>query len=105
MVSFSQMNKLFFTKTGACKICCIQDDWYSCDARKYTAFVNDKKTCLFHYENHFCDAKLTPTRPTDLVQKTVSADPNTRLAEIQSNAMLSDLRDKKGWEEVKKAVN
>ena len=64
-----------------------------------------KKTRLFHYENHFCDAKLTPTRPTDLVQKTVSADLNTRLAEIQSNAMLSDLRDKKGWEEVKKAVN
>ena len=39
-----------------------------------------------------------------MVQKAVSVDPNTRPAEIQSNIILSDLRSKKGWEEVKKTV-
>ena len=104
---FLQCNKaniVHFTKTGACKICSIQDDWCSCDARKYTAFINDKKAHVFHYGNHFCDAKLASTRPTDLVQKAVLADPNTRPREIHSNAIVSDLRSKKGWEEVKKTV-
>ena len=39
-----------------------------------------------------------------MVQKAVSVDPNTRPVEIQSNIILSDLRSKKGWEEVKKTV-
>ena len=39
-----------------------------------------------------------------MIQKAVSADPNTRPAEIQSNAILSDLRSKNGWKVVKKTV-
>ena len=46
-LQYNKANKVHFTKTGACKICSIQGDWYSCDARKYTAFVNDNCiTCI-----------------------------------------------------------
>ena len=108
-LKYDKANKIHFTKTGACKICSFQDDWYSCDARKFIAFISDLSLCynkahVFHYGNHSCDAKLASTRPTDLVQKAVSADPNTRLAEIQSNVILSDLCSKKGWEEVNKTA-
>ena len=74
-LQYGKANKIHFIKTGACKICSIHGDWYSCDARKYTAFVNDKKAHVFHYGNHSCNVKLPSARPTELVQKAVSADP------------------------------
>ena len=103
-LKYDKANKVHSTKTGASKICSFQDDWYSCDARKFIAFISDNKAHIFHYGNHSCGAKLASTRPIDLVQKAISADPNTRLAEIQSNVILSDLRSKKGWEEMNKTA-
>ena len=44
------------------------------------------------------------TWPTDYVQKTISADANTRPAEIHSYPILSDLCSKESWEKWKKTV-
>ena len=103
-IQYERVNKVHFDKNGVCKICSIQGNWCSCDARKYIAFVDDNEAHVFHYGEHTCEAKAASNRPTDLVQKAVMADPNTKPTEIQSNAILSDLRRKKGWAEVKETV-
>ena len=81
-LQYDKTKKVHFSKTGACRICSVQDDWYSGDGRKYTAFIINNKAHVSCYGDHSCDAKFTSTGPTDLAQKAVSADSNTRPDEI-----------------------
>ena len=101
---YNNANKIHFNKDGECKICCIEGNWENCETRKYTAFVSDTEAHVFHYGEHTCEAKVTSERPIDFVQKAINTDPKARPAEIQSNAILSDLRSRKSWDEVKNTV-
>ena len=90
-IQYERVNKVHFDKNGVSKICSIQGNSCSCDARKYIAFVYDNEAhVVFHYGEHTCEAKAASNIPTGLVQKAVMADPNTTLTEIKSNEILSD---------------
>lgn len=102
---YKKANKVHFLKAGECKICSIQGIWSYCDARKYTAFMSSDRARVFHHGMHTCKAKASTDRPTDLVKKSIMTDPNTRPSEIQSNAILSDLRNRQDWKKIKSTVN
>ena len=75
------------------------EEW---SARKYIAFINDFKACVYHYGYDTCQAKGSRK---DLAEsgKSYNNKSNNK-TKIQSNAILADLRDKKKWEDVNKTV-
>ena len=66
-----------------------------CSARKYIAFINDFKACVYHYGYHTCQAKDSRKDLSEKVAKAIAINPIIKPSEIQSNAILADLRDRK----------
>ena len=75
-----------------------------CNARKYIAFINDFKACVYYYGHHNCQAKDSRKDHAEKVAKALAINSIIKPFEIQSNAILADLRDRKKWGDVNKTV-
>ena len=93
-----------FDKAGTCMICSAIGDFEKCSARKYVATLQDDIIHAFHHGDHTCKVKEKTMRPIKLVESSIATNPFTKPSEIQSYAILADLRQRKGWDEVKKTV-
>ena len=85
-------------------ICSAIGDFEKSSARKYVATLQDDIIHVFHHGVHTCKAKEKTMRPIKLVERSIATNPLTKPSEIQSIAILADLREQKGWDEVKKTV-
>ena len=68
-----------------------------CSARKYIAFINDFRACVYHSGYNTCQAKNSLKDLAEKVAKAITISPIIKPSEIQSNAILADLRDRKKW--------
>ena len=85
-------------------ICSAIGDFEKCSARKYVTTLQDDVIHVFHHDVYTCKAKEKTMRPIKLVESSIATNPFTKPSEIQSYAILADLRQRKGWDEVKKTV-
>ena len=79
-------------------------DFEKCSERKYVATLQDDIVHIFHHGVHTCKAKEKTVHPIKLIESSIATNPFAKPSEIQSNAILADLRQRKGWDEVKKTV-
>ena len=101
-LQFHEPNRVNFDKAGTCVICSAIGDFEKCSARKHVAALQDDIIHVFHHGLHTCKAKEKAMRPIKLAERSIARNPFTKPSEIQSNAILADLRQRKGWDEVKK---
>ena len=101
---FRHFNCVSFDKDGLCQYCFASGTFKECEARKYIAFSSENKATVYHYGNHSCQAKGVNHRPGNVVKKAISQNISTKPSQIQSMAILSDLRARKDWSEVRKTV-
>ena len=59
---------------------------------------------MYHYGYHICQAKDARKDLSGNVTKAIAINPIIKPSEIQSNAILADLRGRKKWEDVNKTV-
>ena len=100
-LQFDEPNRADFDKAGTCMICSAIGDFEKCSARKYVATSQDH---IFHHGVHTCKAKEKTICPIKLVETSIPINPFAKPSEMQSNAILADLTEPKGWDEVKKRV-
>ena len=79
-------------------------DFEKCSERKYVATLQDDIIHIFHHGVHTCKAKEKTMHPIKLIESSIATNPFAKPSETQSNAILADLRQRKGWDEVKKTV-
>ena len=101
-LQFADANRVNFDKERTCMICSAIGDFQNCSARKYVATLQGDIIHVFHYGFHTCKAKEKIMRPIKLVEISISTNPLAKPSEIQSNAILAGLRQRKGRDEVKK---
>ena len=90
--------------TDFCELCGALGQDVACPARKYTAYISEKKAQFFHFGTHTCKTKFVNYQPTDLVAAAISVDPKIKPLQIQGNAILTAIRKRKSWNEVEKVV-
>ena len=103
-LQFDKPNRVKFDKAGTSMICSAIGDFEKYSARKYVATLQDDVIHVFHHGVHTCKAKEKTMHPIRLVESSIATNPFAKPSEIQSNANLADLRQRKGWDEVKKTV-
>ena len=59
---------------------------------------------IYHYGYNTCQEKDSRKDLTEKVAKAITKNSIIKPSEIQSNAILADLRDRKKWEDVNKTV-
>ena len=94
-LQFDKPNRVNFDKTGTCMICSAIGDFEKCSARKCVPTLQDDIIHVFHHNVHTCKAKEKTMRPMKLVESSIETNPFTKPSEIQSNAFLADLRQRK----------
>ena len=104
LLQFDEPNRVNFDKAGACMICSAIGDFEKCSTRKYVATLQDDIIHVFHHGVYTCKAKEKTMPPIKLVESSIATNPFAKPSEIQSNAILADLSQRKGWDEVKKTV-
>ena len=100
LLKFNEQNKLNFNKTQSCTLCGALGERFSCDARKYIAFISEKTANIFHYGTHNCSAKVTNQRAEEIVSQAISVDLNVKPSAIQGNAILKAMRERSRWSKV-----
>ena len=103
-LQFDESKRVNFDKAGTCMICSAIGDFEKCSARKYVATLQDDITHVFHHGGHASKVKEKTMHPIKLVESSIATNPFAKPSEIQSNAILADLRQRKGWDENKKTV-
>ena len=93
-----------FDKAETCMKCSVIGDFEKCSARKYVATSQHDIIHVFHHGINTCKAKEKTMRPIKLVEGSIATNLFAKPSEIQSNAILTDLRQRKGWDEVQKTV-
>lgn len=75
------------------------------NAGKYFPYTeNETKFFIYHYEQHGCKAIHLIQRPKAEVLTAFSVNPSVKLSQIESNSIVSSIRNKRPWTEVKKLV-
>jgi len=90
LLKFNEQNKLKFNKSQSCTLCGALGDCFSCDARKYIAFLSETSANIFHYGIHQCSAKVTNQRAEDIVSQAISVDMSIKPSAIQVARRLTD---------------
>ena len=97
---YARENVIHFDKKGNCGICGTSGLFNTCEARKYTAFTGNT-VHVFHVGSHTYVPKDVCKRPSKIVSKALSIDPNSKQSTIQRSAVLTVSRDCKSWSEIK----
>lgn len=86
-----------------CCICGTYARHVPCPARRY---VVAKKTSVrvYHYGTHTCPAVPPSQRPKEKVERIFRENPDMKPSQVQSTAILHDIRQRKPWEDVKKTA-
>jgi len=100
LLKFNEQNKLKFNKSQSCTLCGALGDCFSCDARKYIAFLSETSANIFHYGIHQCSAKVTNQRAEDIVSQAISVDMSIKPSAIQGKAM----RERIPWNEISRVA-
>ena len=93
-LQFDEPNRVNFDKAGTCMICSVAGDFEKCSARKYVPTLQDDIIHVFHHGVHICKAKEKTMRPIKLVESSTATNPFSKPSEMQSNAILADLRQR-----------
>ena len=101
MQEYAKEKVVHFDKKGNCGICGASRVLNACEARKYTAF-NRNAAHNFYVGLHTCVSKDVCKRPSEIVNKALSIDPNP--SNIQSSAVITALRKRNSWSEVKNII-
>lgn len=92
-------------KDGRLK-CCICDKFarhVPCPARRYVV-PRKKSVRVYHYGTHTCPVVPPSQRPREKVERIFRENPDMKPSQVQSTAILYDIRQRKPWEEVKKTA-
>lgn len=100
---FYEANRLQFAKDGCCLVCGALSTKVACPGRKYIA-VKGKHTYVYHCGEHTCAVKKLASREPTIVTGAVGIDPSVKPSTIQTNFIVSALREKRSWEEVDEVV-
>ena len=103
-LQFHEPNRVNFDKVEISVTCTAIGDFEKCSARKYVATLQDDVIHVFHDGVYTCKAKEKTMRPVKLVESSIATKCFAKPSEIKSNVILADLRQQKGWDEVKKTV-
>ena len=93
-------NVIHFDRKGNCGICGASGVFNAYEARKYAAFKGNTAH-VFHVGSHTCVPKDVCKRPSEIVSKALSIDPNSKPSTNQSSAVLTALRERKSWNGIK----
>ena len=104
ILKFEERNRLKFNSSRICELCGALGEAVACPARKYTAYISEKKAQIFHFGTHSCKTKFVDNRPTDIVAAAISVDLKNKPSQIQGNAILTAIRKRKSWIEVEKVA-
>ena len=72
ILKFEERNRLKFHSSRICELCSGLGEAVACPARKYTAYISEKKAQIFHFGTHSCKTKFVDNRPTDIVAAAIS---------------------------------
>ena len=86
-----------------CNVCDTCADHVPCPARRY--IVPRKKTIrVYHAGIHTCPVIQPTQRPKEKVEKLFRENPELKPSQVQSTAILHDIRQRKPSEDVKKTA-
>ena len=94
----------FDKKLKTCNMCGIIGSHFPCSARKYLATKegNSKLTVdVYHVGTHTCSAKPVVERQSEVVAQALAINPRVKPSGIQSNTIMTMLRNRRSWEEIK----
>ena len=97
-------NKLNFDKYKRCTLCGASGIYLKCIARKYTTYISETETDVFHYRAHSCEAKIQSSVVINVVSEAIRIDPSIKPSTIQENVVISAMKSGKPWNDVKKAA-
>ena len=100
---FHEANRLQFGKDGCCLVCGAMSTKVSCPGRKYIA-MKGRHTYVYHCGEHTCAVKKPASREPTVVSRAVGIDPSVKPSTIQTNFIVSALREQRSWEEVDEVV-
>ena len=89
ILKFEERNRLKFNSSRICELCGAFGEAVTCFARKYTAYISEKKARIFHFGMHTCKIKFVNNRPADLVAAAISVDPNIKPSQNRGNTILT----------------
>ena len=89
ILRFEERNRLKFNSSRICELWGALGEVVACPARKYTAYISEKKAQIFHFGTHTCKTKFVNNRPTDLVGAAISVDLKIKPSQIQENENVS----------------
>lgn len=96
-------NTQFDKKTNVCRVCGESGDYLPCTARKYVAKLAEK-VFVYHCEKHTCPFSPNADRATEQEGRKVVENPDATPTQIQSNVILSKMRQPCDSAEVEKAA-
>ena len=100
ILKFEERNRLKINSSRIFELCDARRETVACPARKYTAYISEKKARSFHIGTHTCKTKFVNNRPKDLVAATISVDPKIKPSQIKGKAILTAIQKRKSRNEV-----
>uniref|UniRef100_A0A7M5VBJ9 OTU domain-containing protein n=2 Tax=Clytia hemisphaerica TaxID=252671 RepID=A0A7M5VBJ9_9CNID len=98
---FGKSNTVSFDKNHYCKFCQASGIYERCEARKYIAYThNPNEAYVYHYGFHTCVPKEIHQAPISEIVREVQNNPSVRPTEIQTNLILSAIRNRDSWDEI-----
>ncbi|XP_066916965.1 uncharacterized protein [Clytia hemisphaerica] len=105
LVEFKKTNEVDFDKNGYCKFCQATGIFEKCFSRKYVAYSNNpNEAYVYHYGKHTCSAKQIHQPPIFQMAKAVESNPSVRPTEIQTNGIVSALRNRTLWGSIRQTA-
>ena len=99
VVNKTQFNK----KNKLCHVCGNPGKHVPCFARRY--IVSKRESVLvYHCGKHTCPSKPVIPRPHEEIRRTVCENPSYTPSQIQSNIILSKMRQGSNWDSIEKAA-
>ena len=89
ILRFEERNRWKFNSSRICELWGALGQAVACPARKYTAYISEKKAQIFHFGTYTCKTKFVNNRPTDLVGAAISVNLKIKPSQIQENENVS----------------
>ncbi|KAL9961802.1 hypothetical protein ACROYT_G030823 [Oculina patagonica] len=93
----------FDKKKKSCAVCGSKGKHVPCFARRYV-FRKKQSVFVYHCGDHTCPSKPVISKPVEDVRRTVAENPTLTPSQIQSNIILSMMKQRRGWDSIEKAA-
>ena len=101
---YKYRNRVSFKNNGICKYCSASGNHLPYVAGKYVAYSSDKMATIYHIGDHTCFPRDIHKRLPDVVKSALSVSSAIKPSEIESMAILSELKSRKNWKVVEKTA-